>query len=820
MSKRWLMIVIAVLMCGEYALAQCGRWLFGPEQGAPGVEGTASCSTSWDPDGAGPMEAWLIVGGQFTLAGDIVVGNIAAWDGEKWLQLPGGLSSPVSALGVHDGQLLAGGNFTSGGISYLARWTGSGWQQFGPTLPGAVRMIEVIGGTLYVGAGSGGVFRWTGSSWESMGLTGEVRAMCAHGDDLIAGGSFTVSGGVTYNRVARWDGSTWHPMGLGADNMVSALCVYEGDLYAAGEFDRMDGVGGTSGVARWDGQAWNSVGNGIPGGSGTSLKVYGGKLWIGGVFNRIGELATLHTATWDGESWSTPFELGAWGFVSGLALHRGHLAIAGNFRWVDQWPARGVTLYDGQECRVLGNGLNDLIRDMVIWDGKLVVTGIFTSAGDKWSRGVAMWDGVEWHAMGEGLAAPGYTLLVHNGVLYAGTDHPDSGLQRAYVQRWTGSEWEILGTFADTGTLPIPSVRALGVDDEGNLVAGGLFVSEAGSPDTMFRVARLIDGVWRAMGTTTSSTFNDLLNYSGLLMGNTGSIRFWNGTEWVVSAGSPGGASLGLVNDEPWVVGSSRAYRWNGSTWVSMSSTFTGTAYGIGGYRGAAIIAGSFDTLAFGPRVVRRLVGTTWSNLGGEFTGSMGIYAHKVLEFNGELIVGGRFTTCEGKASSQWARWTDTGVPWIARQPRGAGFEVGETVQLSVTPASGYEFNGPLSYQWKRNGNVVVDGAGGASVGGGVVSGAGTRTLTIVGAGLSDKGTYRCTVSNSCGSVVSAAAMVGPECPGDLNGDGGVNSADLSVVLSSYGLSVAPGSAGDVNADGVVDGKDLMVILSLFGGVC
>jgi len=819
MGRVLIGVAFAMVMSGAVQ-AQCGRWLFGPEQGAPGVEGSASCSTSWDPDGAGPMEAWLVVGGQFTLAGDMVVGNVAAWDGEKWHRLPGGLSGSVSALGVHEGQLLAGGGFTSGGISYLARWTGSHWQQFGPTLPGAVRMIEVIGGTLYVGAGSGGVLRWTGSSWESMGLTGEVRALCAHGDDLIAGGSFTVSGGVTYNRVARWDGAVWHPMGLGADNMVAALCVYEGELYAAGEFDRMDGVEGTSGVARWDGQAWNSVGNGIPGGSGTSLKVYDGALWIGGVFNRIGELTTLHMAKWDGESWSTPFELGAWGFVSGLALHRGQLAIAGNFRWVDQWPARGVTLYDGKECRVLGNGLNDLVRDMVIWDGKLVVAGIFTSAGDEWSRGVAMWDGVEWHAMGGGLKANGYSLLVHDGELYAGTDHPDSGLKRAFVQRWTGTEWEILGTFADEpGPLPIPSVRALGVDAEGNLVAGGIIASEDKSLDQMFNAARLVDGEWKAMGTATLSTFNDLLNVNGVLMGNSGTIRIWNGLQWVVS-GSPSAGGLGFVGNEAWVVSSNRAYRWGGTFWLNASSIFTGTAYGIGGYRGAAIIAGSFDTLSFGPRVVRRLVGTTWSNLGGEFTGSMGVYAHKVLEFNGELIVGGRFTTCEGKASSQWARWTDTGVPWIARQPQGAAFESGETVQLSVTPASGYDFNGPLVYQWKRNRIVVSDGPGGASAGGGVVSGASTRELTIVGASASDKGTYRCTVSNSCGSVVSEPAMVGTGCPGDLNGDGGVNSADLSVVLSSYGLSVLPGSGGDVNADGVVDGKDLMVILSLFGSAC
>lgn len=52
---------------------------------------------------------------------------------------------------------------------------------------------------------------------------------------------------------------------------------------------------------------------------------------------------------------------------------------------------------------------------------------------------------------------------------------------------------------------------------------------------------------------------------------------------------------------------------------------------------------------------------------------------------------------------------------------------------------------------------------------------------------------------------------------GDVNGDGVVNGADLSVLLSTFGTQVLPGFAGDLNCDGLVNGADLSVLLSNFG---
>lgn len=53
-----------------------------------------------------------------------------------------------------------------------------------------------------------------------------------------------------------------------------------------------------------------------------------------------------------------------------------------------------------------------------------------------------------------------------------------------------------------------------------------------------------------------------------------------------------------------------------------------------------------------------------------------------------------------------------------------------------------------------------------------------------------------------------------PQLPGDANGDGVVDLADLNLVLQSFGLD---GSDGDLNGDGVVNLADLNILLQSFG---
>ena len=54
-------------------------------------------------------------------------------------------------------------------------------------------------------------------------------------------------------------------------------------------------------------------------------------------------------------------------------------------------------------------------------------------------------------------------------------------------------------------------------------------------------------------------------------------------------------------------------------------------------------------------------------------------------------------------------------------------------------------------------------------------------------------------------------------CPGDLNGDGIVDTADLGVLLGQFGTA---NSLADINGDGVVDTADLGILIGAFGTSC
>ena len=100
----------------------------------------------WDPDGAGPLPAYVVVGGQFGQAGSVAVDNLALWNtATKTFASIGngpGLNGAVHALMVDgNGHLVVGGEFTTvGGVAArsLARWDGAAWHAYGTGVNGKV----------------------------------------------------------------------------------------------------------------------------------------------------------------------------------------------------------------------------------------------------------------------------------------------------------------------------------------------------------------------------------------------------------------------------------------------------------------------------------------------------------------------------------------------------------------------------------------------------------------------------------------------------------------------------------------------------------
>jgi hypothetical protein len=272
-----------------------------------------------------------------------------------------GLVGWVYALGVHDGQLIAGGpgywlpgenpgEYIDGG--YIYAWDGSRWHSlqggvFGEQFDGQqyVRALTEFRGELIAGGrfkyanglGTGlstvvnNIARWDGTRWHAMGtgMNDVVSSLTVYNDELIASGVFTVAGGEDVNYIARWDGFRWRPIGEGLGGDARDYVVYDGDLLAVGVFalasaERIDGI------ARWDGVEWSAFGSQELAYPASSVTVLNDAL-VANILYPMNQSLVPLVSTWNGAEW-VPLGAGSaarLGEVADFAVHNGELYAAG-----------------------------------------------------------------------------------------------------------------------------------------------------------------------------------------------------------------------------------------------------------------------------------------------------------------------------------------------------------------------------------------------------------------------------------------------------------------------------------------------------------
>ena len=136
-------------------------------------------------------------------------------------------------------------------------------------------------------------------TWSALGLGvgsqfNGVNALAMFGTNLIAGGSFTMAGGVAATNIAQWNGSSWSAMGLGVNGAVNALAVSDTNLYVGGSFTKANGNPANY-LARWDGNNWSPVGTGMNN-SVYTLTTSGNALFAGGNFTIAGGRVSAYVA--------------------------------------------------------------------------------------------------------------------------------------------------------------------------------------------------------------------------------------------------------------------------------------------------------------------------------------------------------------------------------------------------------------------------------------------------------------------------------------------------------------------------------------------
>jgi hypothetical protein len=222
------------------------------------------------------MNGDLYAGGWFDSIGKKIMNNIAMWNGTTWSALTSGVNganTSVYAMIVYNGKLVVAGSFSTAGgnpANNIAQWDGTTWS------------------TLGSGTNGPGIF-----------------ALTVYKGNLIVAGHFSTAGGNPANSIAQWNGTSWSSLGSGlkyyGDGWVDALAVYNNKLYAGGEFDSAGSIK-VNNIAQWDGTSWSDLGSGIGIVNDTNgvyaLAVYNGALYAGGQFQSAGGVAVNNIAVW------------------------------------------------------------------------------------------------------------------------------------------------------------------------------------------------------------------------------------------------------------------------------------------------------------------------------------------------------------------------------------------------------------------------------------------------------------------------------------------------------------------------------------------
>ena len=395
---------------------------------------TLGCSDSqasirYTIDGTDPMSTSTLYAGPFTLAtpGTLTVrtrafrtgyldSNVASAtftvQAYAWRPLGSGMNGSVYALSFLNGDLIAGGWFTTVGgqqVNNIARWNGSAWQSLGTGTDGTVVAAMTYNGDLIVGgtfssaggASASAIARWNGTGWQPLGMgiggsTPYVYSLAVYNNELIAGGEFTLAGGSSASHIARWNGTNWQSLGSGVSGqsptIVYGLTVYDGELIAGGSFNTAGGVAANN-IARWNGTTWQSLGAGMNGAV-RALMTHDSQLVIGGQFTTAGGVTVNNIARWNGTSWQ-PLTTGADNTVSALAECNGELIAGGLFSTIGGTAASRVARWNGATWQPLGTGVGgsggNYLSTLTASNGELIAGGTFTTAGGQPANNIARW---------------------------------------------------------------------------------------------------------------------------------------------------------------------------------------------------------------------------------------------------------------------------------------------------------------------------------------------------------------------------------------------------------------------------------------------
>jgi len=615
----------------------------------------------------------------------------------------------------------------------------------------------------------------------------QVNDLAFAGDLLYAAGSFTNVNGVAANGLAKWDGTSWS--GLGFSGLAYALAVDGNNLYVSGFYTNAGGVTMTN-IGYWDGSAWHALGGGL-GLPGTlsyvrALAAKNGTVYAGGSFTNSGSQFVTNLAVWNGTTWSAVAGGGVNGQVNALAFNNNDLYAGGAFTQAGATPANNIAKWDGANWSALGSGLtggSSAAASIAIFNGVACVVGSFTNAGGIRASNIAIWNGLSWSGAAGALSSTGYRAVAGVTNLYVGGSFTVAGnVWVGGIASWDGSQWSPLGTagrlngILNSATL-LSSITAL-ANDGTNLYAAGNF-NYAGTTNAGF-IARFDGRHWQPVGAGLNNQVvamaitNNKVYAGGYFTGTAdGSVSLhyigcWDGTNWN-SLGDAGGAVFALALSTNGLYAAGSFYngvefdspffsRWDGTNW-SNALQFTNNTFFTWplnyhdptGYVAIAIqstniyLGGNIRGFSqFDPNAVPINPTNCLNiirfdpNFGWIMGTGLNVYPVALAALGTNLFAAGRFTSADGVAVNQIARWD--GAHWFDV----GGGVIGSGTVLSLTTAGNALYaGGTFTNIGGVSANRIAkwDGTNWSAFGGGVSSS--VYGLTTIGPDLYAAGFMR-----------------------------------------------------------------------------
>lgn len=667
----------------------------------------------------------LYVGGAFSRINNTDANNIAMWNGTSWLSLADGLNNAVEALCIFNGDLYAGGSFTSTGTGITAnycfggKWNGSAWSPLGNCGSSALIMdLIVYHNELYAATNlnyvsvnkATNIFKYDGTDWNPIGIsmpTGIGQAFAIYNDSLItgstsgifkladttwlpfaggtnqkvlsllvdngnlyAGGEFNNIGGTVMQKAGKWNGSSWSALGNGMpgiNDAVYGLAAYQGNIYAGGKFTTAGGVT-VNNVAEWNGSSWAAMGAGVDN-QVRALASQNNQLYTGGLFVYADNKVCVGLGQWNGISWNTDSVKNKFNGNINASVYdtvNNILYVGGSFAFAGNAACINIAQWDGSKWSSLGEGINYSVAGLGIYKGDLYASGNFTRAGTVTVTSNAKWNGTSWSAWGSGFNKVITAFAEYNNDLYAGGSFTYGTIKN--IGQWNGTGWNQVSGGTDAG------VSALKIFNN-NLYVAGSFTIAGTTPAS--RIAKW-DGVsWSALGTGANNTIVSLTVHQGKLAA---------GGNFTTAGGSA----------------ANYAATWDGANWAVLGAGTNNAIKTLSSFKSYLFAGGG----SIAPGYIVKWDGNSWKGV----NGGMNYWVNTSCASPNQLFVGGQFGTAGGYTVNAMTR-INCAAPAVISPAGTPQFCQGSSVTLSL--------NGFDSYQWSTGATtsaITVNAAGQYSV--------------------------------------------------------------------------------------------------------